>query len=325
MKFSKRLAIVLVILLSAGVSLFAQEDLNAAGAIYNEGNEALKAKNYPEAIAKYEAALKVCSVIGMDADDLKFNIEKQLPSVQYSYGLDLVKQKKASAGLKVLKEALASAKTVNDQNIIDKSNKYISRILGSIGYGNTKKGAYDVALLKLDEALTYTPESGKIFLYKGLTYKEMGDEEKMDESLLNAITYGRAENDEKTAMNSIKTGRGYYIGLVQKAVEKKDYNQAIASADKALKFDDHFGLAYYFKAVSFNNLKQYDKAIEAASLASEFSDNAQETQAGIHLELGKAFEGNGDTANACTEYTQAAFGSFQAEAEYKMKEVLKCQ
>lgn len=325
MKFFKKTAIILVILVSVGVSLFAQEDLNAAGAIYNEGNVALKAKNYPEAISKYEEALEICSIIGMDADDLKFNIENQLPGVQYSYGLDLVKQKKASAGLKVLKEALEGAKEVNDEKIISKSNKYISRILGSIGYSNTKKGAYDVALSKLDEALTYTPESGKIFLYKGLTYKKMGDEAKMDESLLNAITYGRAENDEKTAMNSIKTGRGYYIALVQKSIEKKNYDQAIVSADKALKFDDHFGLAYYFKAVSFNNLKQFDKAIEAASLASEFSDSSQETQAGIHLELGKAFEGNGDTANACTEYTQASYGSFQAEADYKIKEVLKCQ
>ena len=325
MKFFKRLAIVLVILLSAGVSLFAQEDLNAAGAIYNEGNEALKAKNYPVAISKYQDALNVCSIIGMDADDLKFTIEKQLPGTQYSYGIDLIKQKKAGEGLKVLKEALAAAKFVNDQKVIDNSNKYISRILGSIGYGNTKKGNYDVALTKLDEALTYTPESGKIFLYKGLTYKEMGDEEKMKESLLNAITYGRAENDEKTAMNSIKTGRGYYLALVQNSIEKKNFNQAIVDADKALLFDDHLGLAYYFKAVSFNNLKQYDKAVEAATLASEFSDSAQETQAGIHLELGKAFEGSGDAASACTEYSQATFGGFQAEAEYKMKEVLKCQ
>jgi len=325
MKIFSRLTILLTIVMVSVSTLFAQEDINAAGSIFNEGNQALKEKNYEVAVAKYKDALDMCEMIGMDADDLKFSIEDQIPVAQYYYGLDLVKNKKAMEGLEVLKEALASAKTVNNDKIINGSQKYIAKILGSVGRSKFKKEDFDGALASYDEALSYDPKSGTIYLYKGLTYKDMGDNDKMDAALLKAVEYGRADNDEKTAMNAIKTGRSVYLGLVQDAVTKKNFEDAIEQANHVLKYDERNGLAYYFIAVANNNLGNADAAIEAATKSLEFSDSSQETQAGIHLEMGKAFEAKGDNAKACEEYNQAAFGNFKAEADYKIKEVLKCQ
>lgn len=325
MKITSRLTLLLTIVLMSVTTLFAQGDINAAGAIFNDGNEALKAKNYQLAVTKYQEALNLCDMIGMDADDLKYSIEKQIPTAQYYHGLNLVKNKKATQGLKVLKEALANAEATNNNKIIRGSQKYISKILGSVGYNKTKKEDYEGALKTFDEALSYTPESGDIHLYQGMTYKNMGDNNNMDEALLKAVEYARAENNEKTAMNAIKIGRSFYLGLVQKDINSKDYNGAIANAEKVLKYDDKNGLAYYFIAVANNNLKNVDAAIDAATKSLEFSDSAQETQAGIHLELGKAYESKGDNAKACEEYNLAAFGNFKAEADYKIKEVIKCK
>lgn len=325
MRIISRLSILLTIVMVSVSTLFAQEEINTAGAIFNEGNEALKAKTYETAISKYREALDLCDMIGMDADDLKFSIEKQLPTAQYYYGLDLVKNKKAMAGLKELKEALAGAQATGNDKVEKGSQKYIAKILGSVGYSKTKKEDYEGALATFEEALSYAPEAGKIYLYQGLTYKNMGDNEKMDGALLKAIEYGRAENDEKTAMNAIKTGRGLYLGLVQKNIQDKDFNGAITNAEKVLQYDERNGSAYYFIAVANNNLGNSDAAIEAGNKAVEFSDSSQETQAGIHLELGKAFEAKGDNTKACEEYNLASFGNFKAEADYKIKEVLKCQ
>ncbi|NCD40732.1 MAG: tetratricopeptide repeat protein [Bacteroidia bacterium] len=325
MKIFSRLTILLTLVMLSTSMIFAQEDLNAAGSVFNEGNEALKAKNFDVAITKYEEALGMCKIIGMDAYNLKANIEKQLPQAQYYYGLDLVKNKKVTQGLDLLKEALKNAKPVNDQKVIDGSNKYIATILGSMGYQKTKKEDFENAISTFDEALSYNPRAGKVYLYKGMTYKEMNDDKNMDESLLNAIKYAREENDEKTAMNAIKIGRSFYVGKIQSAIEAKNYSDAITQGEHVLKYDDKYGPAYYFMAVAYNNLSQYDNALTAATQALGFSDSAQETQAGIHLEMGKAHEGNGNTTAACEEYNQAAFGNFKAEAEYKVKEVLKCQ
>ncbi len=324
MKIISRLTFLLTIGMLSVTTLFAQEDINAAGAVFNDGNQALKEKNYEVAVAKYEEALNMCEMIGMDADDLKFSIENQLPQAQYYYGLDLVKNKKASQGLKVLKQALESAQATNNDKVIKGSQKYIAKILGSVGYSKTKKEDYEGALATFDEALTYEPESGKIYLYKGMTYKNMNDDQKMDEALLKAIEYGRAGNDEKTAMNAIKIGRGFYLGLTQKAIEKKDFPGAVENANHILKYDDKYGPAYYFLSVALNNNGAFAEAIEAATKASEYSDSSQETQAGIHLELGKAYEGTGDKLKACEEFNMASFGSFKAEADYKLK-VLECK
>ncbi|PIE87919.1 MAG: hypothetical protein CSA04_04530, partial [Bacteroidetes bacterium] len=124
---------------------------------------------------------------------------------------------------------------------------------------------------------------------------------------------------------AIKTGCNVYLGLTQKDITKKNFKSALSNAQSVLKYDEKNGNAYYLMAVANNNLNNTDAAIEAGTKSLEYSDNSQETQAGIHLELGKAYEAAGNSAQACKEYKLAAFGKFKAEAEYKTKEVLKCQ
>ena len=120
------------------VNLNAQS-VDDVGAKYNEGNEALKAKQYASAVAAYESAIKLADGAGGEADELKDNSEKQLVNAYYRNGITLYKSKKYDASVAEFNKSSALAEKRGDTEMTDKLTVITAKVLSSKGMSQIKK------------------------------------------------------------------------------------------------------------------------------------------------------------------------------------------
>ena len=74
-------------------------------------------------------------------------------------------------------------------------------------------------------------------------------------------------------------------------------------------------------ALAYNKQKKYADAISAANTGINLEAG---DKSNLQFELGKAYEGKGDAANACTAYKAVVSGPNIKAAAFQVKEVLKC-
>ena len=75
--------------------------------------------------------------------------------------------------------------------------------------------------------------------------------------------------------------------------------------------------------MSYNATSKFDQAIEAGNKGLEL-ESKPEKQADFYFQLGKAYEGKKDNANACASFKKVTTGPNKAAADYEIKTVLKC-
>jgi len=324
MKKTLILAFMLTIITTfSGKNLFAQTKEDAGNA-FNAALE-LSKTDMPGAIVKMQDVLKMCSAIGPEADTLKMKVTKVLPAWQYNVGNNLFNEKNFDKAIPAYEKSLEFAVTYLDDNIRDKSKSQLVKLYFNKGNTLLKADSADKAIEYLDKALKFDPENSKALFYKGQAYKKKGDNAKMQENMEMAITSATKTNDTvtiKAAKNAIGATL-YKDGTA--AFQKKSYSEAVTKLNSALGYDFKNKELYYVLAVSNNNLKKFDEAIEAANAGIPLEEQTNEKMARFYYEIAKAYEGKKDTPNACANYKKSAFGTFVQSANYQMKTVLKCQ
>jgi len=92
-----------------------------------------------------------------------------------------------------------------------------------------------------------------------------------------------------------------------------------------LEYGDGDANFYYYYSIVYNKKKEWDNAVKAANKGLELEKDENEAKAKLYFELGTAFYGKGDSAAACKAYKEAVYGDYVEQANYQIKEVLKCQ
>jgi len=295
-----------------------------AGNAFNAALE-LSKTDMAGAVVKMQDVLKMCSVVGKDADSLKMKVAKVLPAWQYNVGNSFLKDKKYDQAITAFEKSNEFAVTFSDASIKDKSNDQLEKLYTNKGNTLLKAEKADSALFFLDKALTLDPEYSKALFAKGQAFKKKGDNAKMIENMELAIASAAKTNDTvtiKAAKSSI--GNALYSDG-KTAFTKKAYADAAAKLNSALTYDFKNKECYYLLASSNNFIKKFDEAIDAANLGLAMEEQTPDKMARFYYEIAKAYEGKKDNANACTNYKKASVGTFKASADYQMKTVLKCQ
>ena len=322
----KRIALLVSVLIFSTFMVSAQS-INDAGAKFNEANESFKAKDYAKAIESYTEALNMCEALGEEGAELGEKIKKQIPNAYVNQGKTQMQSKDLDGAIATLTTAIAESQKYNNVKAEKSANKLLSNAyLAKAGNAYQAKD-FDNAPDLCGKAIASNEAATKAYLYETLIYSEQNDEEKMIEAANLTIKYAMEakEPDEKTASQAKSTAYTYFINKAQEAFGKKKYADAVTDLDKALQFDEQSQTALYLKASSLNFQGKNDDAIKTALLGLEAPDNDHTQFLGINLELARAYEAKGDTENACKYYKIAAQSpNFKAEAEGKMKDVLKC-
>jgi len=298
------------------------QDLNAAGAKFNEGLELDKAKNYSGAITAWEESISICNTIGMEADELKATVQQKLGYTFFKEGITLYKKKDFDPAIEALKNAKLIAGEVNDAKTAKLASTYIPKIYSTKGLTFLGKKNYEEALAVFEKALQYNPNCVDAFYGKGMTYKEMDQLEKAEEAFDQVITLGATIKSAEKKVKSSKEAA--QVMLESKAASKLQIEQssdAIILLNKALKYSQSSSNTYYLLALANNKLKNWNATIEAAQTA--LTIEGADVSA-LNFELGKAFEGNSDSTNACIAYKNVISGPNVEAAKFQIKEVLKC-
>lgn len=304
------------------VTLANGQDLNAAGAKFNEGLQLDKDKNYSGAIAALEESISICNTIGADADELKVTVQKKLGYTFFKEGITLYKNEKLDPAIEALKNAERIANEVDDTKTAKLASTYIPKIYSTKGLTLLGEKDFEGALSVFDLALAIDPQSVDAFYGKGMTYKEMDQIDNATEAFDNVIAFGAGDSSaDKKVASSIEAAQVMLESKAATELQIEHNAEAIVLLTKALDYTQSSPNIYYLLAVANNKLNKWDATIEAAQLglAVEGADISA-----LNFQLGKAYESKGDSAKACASYKKVTGGPNVAAAAFQVKEVLKC-
>jgi tetratricopeptide (TPR) repeat protein len=315
----RTLLAITVVFLSMG--LFAQS-VEDAGAKYNEGNEAMKAKQYSTAVSAYEDALKMAEAAGPDAADLQGNIEKQLMQAYYRNGISKYKGKKYDDAVAEMNKSKVLADQLGDADMSDKLSVTTAKVLSSKGMSQIKAKDLDGAYATFDEAHAIKPTCVISYYGKGLVWKEKGDMEQMMENMDKAIEIGATEPKMDKYVGRAKNAASK--ALVAEATEEitKEHGDIAATyLNDSFKYKAGTADTYYYLTIAYNKSKKYGNAAEAANKALGMKEG---DKSDIYFELGLALAGNGDSSGACDAFGKVTGGPNVEAAKYQREQVLKC-
>jgi len=306
--------------LNAG-SLFAQT-LQEASDAYGKAKELINT-DLPGAITGLVNVAGMCDKIGAEADDLKKIVTSAIPDLQYSLANGFLKEKKYDEAIAAFEKTTEFATQYNDTEKIGKVQAQLPKIYYAKGLEQFKAENVDGALASLEKATTLDPEYTKAFYTKGLIYKKKDDAINMQAALDKSIELAGKDGDTVTSGKAKDAMAGSMLTTANKALTAKKYADAIKFANNSLNYSTTKSNTYLILTLSYNSTSKFDLAIESAKKGLEL-ESKPEKQVDFYFQLGKAYEGKKDNANACANFKKVTMGPNKPAAEYEIKTVLKC-
>lgn len=315
----KKLTIILTaFFLMTGTGLSAQ-NLNDAGKAYNKAIALAQENKTLEAIASYQKCADICAELGDVGEGLKIKAETQIYNLYLTMGVESYKAKAYDSAIASFTDAGRYAELINDPESTDKLNKYFAAAY--TGKGNTllKKTKYNDAIAAFNKAAEYHPSLPNAYYGLAICYSKLEDTGNLEESV-NKVKEVTNDEDMIGKVNSIAAT--YYLKMSGKAIEAQNFNEARMMAELSIGYEREDPTAFYYLALSNNNLGFFGDAQKAATIGISMD---QEDKSNMYFELGRAYEGNGDKENACSAYANVTSGPNMQAANYQRTQVLKCE
>jgi tetratricopeptide (TPR) repeat protein len=257
---------------------------------YNAGSK-LANENPKAAIDSLLLALSIAEKLDSNGLDIVTKTTKKLPGLYYSVGLKSYKSKSYSAAIKELLEAKTVAEKYTDEKTVKKVNRTLYAAYYKEGKVAFKAKDFNSALASFDKSLAVKNDYLTALFYKGRTHKELKQYDQMLAAFDKVIELGGADEKNAKIVGASKSAAASGLKAQGKnAVTAGDNSTAIASFEKAITY---------------------------------LPANPEKT-AGYYYEIGKAYQKSGQKGKACEAYRKASFGKYKENAEYKIKNDLKC-
>jgi len=333
MKFlNKSLLIVFVGLFATNV--FAQNTYENAVKLYNSAAEQASAKEYDKAIATYTEAAQIGEELGTpQGTDIKTRSEQQIPKVQLNKAGNLFNTFRASKAIPDLDIAIiAFEKTVEvgkkykDTRVTQAAQGYVPQLYYQKATMLFKREKYKEADTALNSAIQANSNYAQPYYQKGLVAKKLNPDD-INEALRwfdQAIAVADKTNKGQISRQATNAAHDELLYRGSKLIETKQYSDAIDLLKLATEYDSESADVYYRLAEAYNKQSKYDSAISNAKLALQHENGGKTDKAKIYFEMGFAYQMKGVKSDACSAYTNAAFGSFKGPAEHSMEFELKC-
>jgi tetratricopeptide (TPR) repeat protein len=320
-KIKNGLTLVLVVIAFTAFS----QDINKAGELFNEGNQAVKANKFELAIQKYDEAMKVAEPLGEEGEMIVINAQSQIPQLYYKIGVTDYKDQKVDKAIAEFEKAIDFGKKYNDPETVTKAQETIPKLYYAKGNDFYKEDDFENALKNFEQSAAIAPDYSRAFWGMGLAYNKLDNNKKMKESFEKALELAKAEGDDKMESKISKTAKKFLQASGAKKLQAQDWDGALQCFDASLSFDADNADNYYYIALANNGLSKWDEAVVAANKGLEMSASQNvEYKAKFYYELGNALKGKGDSTKACEAYTNAKHGRFVESAQYELTTVLKC-
>ncbi len=281
--------------------------------------------NLEQAIKYVEESLEIADSVGPRAEELKMKAGLQISKLYFDYGVELAGQKEYDNAIDNLSKAEETAIEYNRPGIEQKAKNIKAKLYRIKGVKNYSKGNYDEAIKYYDKAIASDSNYAKAYFYKALVYNKQKKDTEFINILDESIKVAKEQDDTETLEKANKVGKNHYYNKGVKAKKATNYKQALESFKKSVEYQE-YEQGYYLLGLVNNELKQYDKAIEALNKGLELtSGEGSDIVSKFHFEKGRAYQGKNNKTEACAEFKKVSSGSYQKSAQYQMNHILKCQ
>lgn len=341
MKFLKHsVTLFLLSLLTLGISaeLQAQDDnYSKAIAAFNKALDQAKSNEFESAINMYNQAISLAEQSeNENASDIIERTRNQLPSIYFQLAVSRYKEFQKSKSMAGLQNALDSfqeasemSEEFGDGQIAQKAGNIVTQLYYTKSILEYKSQNFDAALASLDQAIQRNANYAKAYYQKGIVIKnrEGGDLEEALSMFDQAIEVGQkpAVSDQQIVRQATTAAHDELVYRGVQAMENKNFDQSIDMLNRALNYNSESADAHYRLAEVYNKRASWQQAISHAQQALEYETGGKTELAKIYFELGTAYKAEGQKANACSAFKNAAFGSFKSPAEHQMEFELECE
>lgn len=304
------------LLIFAATSLQAQVTKKEAADAYNQGI-AILSTNPAAAIDSFERSIKLATLVGDEANDIKEQAGKVLPGLYYKKVVKLTNDKKFEEAIAACKQTISTSEKYGNDNVKEETKKVMVQVYTNLANNLTKANDQENAIKNYDSALAINPNYTKAIFYKAVVYTKLSDTPKFSETIDLAISKAKADNDTTFSKQMEKVARDFFKNSGVKSNKAKKQAEAISYLNTSQKY----GLdedVYYNLANIYNSQKKYaDAAVNAQKGLDMIPTATPEAKAKFYYELAVAQLGKGDT-NACSNFKNACYGVFTAAAKAQM-------
>ncbi len=324
MKF-RVLAIFAGVLLAATLS--AQTLTNVINE-FNTGVEKLNGQEYEVALEHFNQVLTMAEVVGDEANDMKAQAQKQIPSAYYRQATTFMKRKQYDNAIPFLELTVETATLYNNNaEISKKASGYLPQLYVREGNTQRKNKSYDDAIAYFDKAIALNPNLYQACQGKGMVYLEQDETELMLECFANAKEGAMSKNNTKAIDQINGVIDNYYNKFITEEMEmvdpeENDYSYVVEACDNALAANPNNPRALYHLAIIANKSDQSEKAIEYTQKALLYEKEAIWISA-INFELGSAYQSTKQYDEACEALQKVTEDPFLTRAEKKI-EIVGC-
>jgi tetratricopeptide (TPR) repeat protein len=297
-----------------------QDAVNA----YNTGLDLIES-DIDAAIASMEKSYDIASKLGEEGEEVKIQAENQIPGLYYQKGLNLYRERNIPQAIDAFVEAVKVSDKFNEKNTKTRSESLLHQLYALQANSVFRENNNEKALELYDMALAINPQHARSHLGKALVYRRLENVDSFKISIDMAIETGLMTNEEQIVQSAESTGRDFFLVRAVKAKSENNLAQAAEMVNNSFSYDQSFAESYFLLASIQNEQSRFQDAVKSSQKALDLLDGSREEAAKIHFELAKAYEGLGNTAQACAAYKNASFGQYQASAQYQIEHVLKCQ
>ena len=287
------------------------ESSNRARTMMSEGN-------LDEAIAEFKRSIELAEAVGEEAFHIQFEIESALPNL-YFQKVSRVPRDNPAAILEALEATVAVAEKYNDMRTKENAERQIVQPLLALAMASYQAQNYEEALERFDNVLERNPNLAVAYYIKGVIYETTRDEANMDENYRLAIEKGREFGDARNAQQAQQRWRNFHFNAGVPAQRAQRWDDAIASFTKALEADEEHFESLLGLALANNAKRNWDEAIAFGQRALQVREEST-----VYWEIGRAYQGKGDTARACENLRKVTDGPRLENARHEIQHVLRC-
>ena len=296
---------------------------------FNTGVEKLNNQEYEVSVEHFNQVLALAETVGDEANDMRAQAEKQIPSAYYRQATVFMKRKQYDNAIPYLEKTLESATAYNNNDEIKtKCINYLPKLYLMEGTRAVNNNAFEDAHAFFNKALTLNEDLYKAHQGKGKAFLKQDEIDSMLEEYNLAKEGALAKNDMETVEKINSDIDSYYNKIIKEEVEmvdpeENDFTFVLEACNNALSANGENARALYHIALVNNKMIDYELAIENALKALLYEDEPLWISA-INYELGYAYQNSVEYDKACEALQKVTSEPFLSRAEKKMESIPGC-
>ena len=314
----KSLVIALAAVLVSATAL-AQDPVNEAKKMYNEGVTLFKAKNYAEALPILEKTVE--AAMEADAMEVAEAAQKLLPTSYFQLGLAKMKAGNVDAALVDLNKANDVALLYNNASVARNAKSAISQVYRVKGANAFNNKDYATAVVDFAKGYEVNPQDTKLALNLAMSYCELKDFENGVKVYTDIIALEKRHSRfAEPAAEAKKALSNYLLVKAQEENAAANKEAAYATLETLINADPMNAENQMHRLQMAAANQDWDNVIAWSDLAAAIQPTP-EAQSDVYYLVGVAQDSKNNNTAAIDAYKQVVAGDKVEAATKRIKEL----